>query len=124
MRKSCEMTDAGDAMRPQDYGGAVVIGDDVQANFTRCTFTRNGRGLCADQDVSQARPSLEGCFTCRRACTVSATTEETLHAARHSPFLHCGSIPSRWTRPLQRSACCCGRRRPHEPGNQEQIRMT
>lgn len=36
----------------QDYGGAVVIGDDVQASFSRCSFTNNGRGLCADQDIT------------------------------------------------------------------------
>lgn len=36
----------------QDYGGAVVIGDDVQAFFTGCSFTNNGRGLCADQDIT------------------------------------------------------------------------
>lgn len=39
----------------QDYGGAVVIGDDVQASFDGCEFLDNGRPLCAEQDFTLVR---------------------------------------------------------------------
>ncbi len=110
----CAMTDAGNDMRPQDYGGAVVIGDDVQANFTRCTFARNGRGLCADQDVSLVPPSPEACFARSCTCTVSAASEDALHVARHSLSVHCGGSPSRRKQPRQRPACWLGQGCPHE----------
>ena len=36
----------------QDYGGAVVVGNDVQASFESCDFLDNGRPLCAEQDFT------------------------------------------------------------------------
>jgi hypothetical protein len=36
----------------QDYGGAVVVGNDVQASFESCQFLGNGRPLCAEQDFT------------------------------------------------------------------------
>ena len=36
----------------QDYGGAVVVGNNVQASFESCSFLDNGRPLCAEQDFT------------------------------------------------------------------------
>ncbi len=46
---------SGRPLAPQDYGGAVVVGDDVRATFTGCSFTGNGRALCADQGETLVR---------------------------------------------------------------------
>jgi hypothetical protein len=53
----------------QDYGGAVVVGNDVQASFESCQFLDNGRPLCAEQDFTLVRalivpfdPAVNGVF--------------------------------------------------------------